>query len=506
MSRYINDSSLCRDWTLPARAGTIPSCWDCPTTSEPACSTSTACSPTPPSSTARRGSSTFDAFLTARHGAAAVRRARTTTSYVDGKPRLDGVRDFLAARGIDLPEGDADDPPDAETVRGIGDRKNDDVLRRIKQDGVHGVRGLAALPRGGRDAGLRRAVVSSSANTEQVLEVTGLADCVEDRVDGRDARRDEHLAGKPAPDSFLAGARLARRRRRRRRRSSRTRLAGVEAGRRRRLRLRRRGRPASARRQALREHGADVVVDDLAELLRHEAIADRLPGRAVARARDGPGPRHARPGASRCSRCRTGTSGCAATSTRASRTALPGTYLNAFYETRPLPYAEAGYGYPESGQTVVNVTNGKLIRLLVDDEPFDLRYGEMLRHERVLDLRRGVLDREVEWRSPAGTAGPGAPHAARLARPSARIAAIQLRGGGGRQGRPRSSSSRNWSRTRSCRRSRPTRAWPRPSTQPLERVEPALRADARRCSSTAPRRAGCGWPPAWTTRWRRRTS
>lgn len=83
---------------------------------------------------------------------------------------------------------------------------------------------------------------------------------------------------------------------------------------------------------------------------------------------------------------------------------LPGTYLNSFYELRPLPYAEAGYGYPESGQTIVNVTNGKLLRLLVDDEPFDVRYGELRSHERVLDLRRGVLDRTVEWVSPAGRA------------------------------------------------------------------------------------------------------
>src|SRR6185437_12945347 len=82
---------------------------------------------------------------------------------------------------------------------------------------------------------------------------------------------------------------------------------------------------------------------------------------------------------------------------------IPGTYLNSFYESRPLPYAEAGYGYPESGQTVLNVTNGKLIRLLVDDEPLDLRYGKLLAHERALDLRRGVLERTLEWESPAGT-------------------------------------------------------------------------------------------------------
>jgi alpha,alpha-trehalose phosphorylase len=81
---------------------------------------------------------------------------------------------------------------------------------------------------------------------------------------------------------------------------------------------------------------------------------------------------------------------------------LPGTYLGGFYEVRPLPYAEAGFGYPEDGQTVVNVTNGKIIRLLVEDEPFDLRYGTLIGHTRVLDMRAGTLRREVEWVSPTG--------------------------------------------------------------------------------------------------------
>src|SRR2546430_15235237 len=86
--------------------------------------------------------------------------------------------------------------------------------------------------------------------------------------------------------------------------------------------------------------------------------------------------------------------------------ALPGTYLNGFYEVRPLPYAEASYGLPESGQTILNVTNGKLIRLFVDDEPFDVRYGELRAHERVLDFRAGTLSREADWVSPAGGRGP----------------------------------------------------------------------------------------------------
>ncbi|CAA9277567.1 MAG: GH65 [uncultured Acidimicrobiales bacterium] len=81
---------------------------------------------------------------------------------------------------------------------------------------------------------------------------------------------------------------------------------------------------------------------------------------------------------------------------------VPGTYLNGLYELRPLPYAEAGYGYPESGQSVINVTNGKVFRLLVDDEPFDVRYGRVIAHERTLDLRAGTLSRELSWESPAG--------------------------------------------------------------------------------------------------------
>src|SRR3954449_8568038 len=81
---------------------------------------------------------------------------------------------------------------------------------------------------------------------------------------------------------------------------------------------------------------------------------------------------------------------------------LPGTYLNGFYEQHELPYAEAGYGYPEAGQTIVNVTDGKIIRLLVEDEPLDMRYGRAVDHERVLDFRTGTLRRRTEWVSPTG--------------------------------------------------------------------------------------------------------
>jgi beta-phosphoglucomutase family hydrolase len=184
--------------------------------------------------------------------------------YVDGKPRADGVRDFLASRDIDLPEGDSDDGPDAETVNGLGNRKNKALLEHIDRDGVKVFEGSRRYLEAARDAGLRRAVVSSSANTEQVLQVTGLAEFIEERVDGKTLKQ-ENLKGKPAPDTFLLGAKRlgvdaseavvfedA--------------LAGVEAGSNGKF-----GYVVGVDRvgqaDALKEHGADVVVQDLAELL-----------------------------------------------------------------------------------------------------------------------------------------------------------------------------------------------------------------------------------------------
>jgi beta-phosphoglucomutase family hydrolase len=126
--------------------------------------------------------------------------------YVDGKPRYDGVRSFLESRGIELPEGSPSDPPDAETICGIGNRKNDLVLKLIKEDGVEAYDGSVRYAKAARDAGLRRAVVSSSANCKDVLVAAGIDDLFEARIDGIIAA-EEHLKGKPAPDTFLAGAR-----------------------------------------------------------------------------------------------------------------------------------------------------------------------------------------------------------------------------------------------------------------------------------------------------------
>ncbi|HTZ42517.1 MAG TPA: beta-phosphoglucomutase family hydrolase [Jatrophihabitans sp.] len=203
----------------------------------------------------------FDAFLRGREGAGfRPFEEQDYERYVDGKPREDGVRDFLASRGIELPA----DGPDGDTVAGLGNRKNAEVQRRIRADGVRVFEGSRRYLQAARDAGLRRFVVSSSANTGLVLEVTGLAEYVEGRVDGVTLAR-EHLPGKPKPDSFLAGAALAGVEPGRAAVFEDA-LAGVEAG--------RAGgfgcvigvdRVGQAR--ELAGHGADRVVEDLAELL-----------------------------------------------------------------------------------------------------------------------------------------------------------------------------------------------------------------------------------------------
>jgi beta-phosphoglucomutase family hydrolase len=187
-------------------------------------------------------------------------------AFVDGKPRADGVRDFLASRGITLPEGSPADSSTTETVFGLGNRKNTLLLERIHTDGVEVYPGSRRYLEAARDAGLRRIVVSSSANTADVLKVTGLADLVEGRVDGV-TLIEQHLRGKPAPDSFLAGAKLAGVAPENAAVFEDA-IAGVQAG-----RAGRFGCVVGVNRidenhgKALHEHGADVVVDDLGDLL-----------------------------------------------------------------------------------------------------------------------------------------------------------------------------------------------------------------------------------------------
>jgi len=149
---------------------------------------------------------TFDEFLRARDPGAGEFTQDDYNRYVDGKPRKDGVRDFLASRGITLPEGSDDDPADAATVSGIATRKNQLVLQELDEHGVQVYEGSMRYLRAVRDAGLAVAVVTASANGEQVVAAGGFADLVDARVDGLTLAR-EGLRGKPAPDSFLAGAR-----------------------------------------------------------------------------------------------------------------------------------------------------------------------------------------------------------------------------------------------------------------------------------------------------------
>jgi len=155
---------------------------------------------------------TFDTFLeawSARHDEPFVPfdSGADYQRYVDGRPRADGVRTFLASRGITLPEGSPDDGPDQLTVNGIGNKKNTLVLQKIKEGAVQVYPGSVEYLKAARAAGLRRVVVSASANAPDVLASTGLDKLVEKVVDGRVARA-EKLRGKPEPDTFLAGARL----------------------------------------------------------------------------------------------------------------------------------------------------------------------------------------------------------------------------------------------------------------------------------------------------------
>lgn len=213
---------------------------------------------------ARAWKETFDAFLRDHGDDKPFDLDRDYGEYVDGKPREDGVRDFLASRDIHLPEGSPDDPPEKDTVRGVGNRKNALVQRLIEEQGVKVYDGSVDLVKQARAQGLPTAVVSSSANTKTILDSAGITDLFDARVDGITIA-EEHIKGKPAPDSYLRGAELlgvepanaavfedA--------------LAGVAAGKAGgfgvTVGVDRHGQP-----QALKDHGADIVVSDLSELI-----------------------------------------------------------------------------------------------------------------------------------------------------------------------------------------------------------------------------------------------
>jgi beta-phosphoglucomutase family hydrolase len=192
-------------------------------------------------------------------------------AYVDGKPRLDGTRSFLESRGIELPEGSPDDPPGKATINGLGNKKNELVLAKLATDGVQVYEDTIAYIHAVRDKGIATAIVSSSANTQQVLDSAGIAGLFDVRVDGQIAK-ERGLRGKPAPDTFLAAAEElhvpashaavfedA--------------LAGVEAGHAGHFAfvvgVDRVGQAAE-----LKQHGADIAVQDVAELLKDNGNKD----------------------------------------------------------------------------------------------------------------------------------------------------------------------------------------------------------------------------------------
>lgn len=213
---------------------------------------------------------TFDGFLRRREGSGfrPFDVVGDYGEYVDGRPRFDGVRTFLASRGIELPEGSEEDPPDRDTVQGLGNRKNILVLEKIRRKGVEAYPGSVRYAEAVRAAGLRTAVVSSSANCRDVLVSAGIEHLFEVRIDGIVAA-ERHLSGKPHPDTFLEAARElgvdARAAA-----VFEDALAGMDAG--------RAGHfgyvigiDRVGQAHALRRHGADTVVSDLAELLENPA-------------------------------------------------------------------------------------------------------------------------------------------------------------------------------------------------------------------------------------------
>lgn len=206
----------------------------------------------------------FDEFLRTQPGQAPFDSAKEYDAYVDGKPRLDGTESFLESRHIDLPYGDPSDKPGAHTIWGLSNRKNELVVEVLKRDGVEVYPGSRRYIDAVRAAGLKTAIVSSSANTEAVLAAGGVTDLFDARVDANIAK-ERGLHGKPAPDTFLEAARMlgvkpanaavfedA--------------LAGVAAGHAGKFGLVV-GVDRVGQADELREHGADVVVEDLADLL-----------------------------------------------------------------------------------------------------------------------------------------------------------------------------------------------------------------------------------------------
>lgn len=371
---------------------------------------------------------TFDEFLEdwdAEHGSNTPRFsvAEDYPSTVDGKAREDGVRDFLASRHLELPVGTPDSPAGEWSVHGIGNRKQQYVEEALESEGVEVFPGSVAWLRELRDQGIRTAVVTSSRNSEAILATAGILDLFDALVDGNTAI-ELGLTGKPAPDVFLEAAERLQVRPDRSIVVEDSR-AGVEAARAGGFGLvigvDRAGLP-----EELRQAGADLVVEDLAVLVARET--DRVHHHPA-----GPRSYRLRAGAVRLLAAQddfpidkhrlverrfnldyvpqmesifalsNGYLGLRGSQDEGRPSYDPSPMLNGFYETWPIEYPEPAYGFAETGQTMLGVVDGGVIRLFVDDEPFVLDKSEVLDYERVLDMDKGILERRVTWRTRDGS-------------------------------------------------------------------------------------------------------
>ncbi len=312
--------------------------------------------------------------------------------YVDGKPRYDGVASFLESRGIELPLGEPEDGPDVQSVRALGNLKDEYFLKHLEQHGVERYEAAIALVRKLREQEIRTAVVSSSNNCAAVLEAAGIAPLFDARVDGRDVTRLE-LKGKPAPDAFVEAARRVGAE------PSRAVVvedatAGVEAGRAGRfgcvIGVDRRGHA-----QALRDAGADVVVSDLAQV----GVAVEPPS-AWSLVYEGFDP--AREGI-REALCTLGNGYFATRGAAAGAVAdgihYPGTYLAGGYNRLRTDLA----GHVVENEDIVNFPNGFALEFrIAGQDRFDARTVKLLSYRQELDLRRGMLFRSIRFEDGKG--------------------------------------------------------------------------------------------------------
>ncbi len=342
----------------------------------------------------------FAGYLTAR--SAAPYEESDYYEHLDGRQRYDGVAELLGSRGIALPRGREDDPPEADTVCGLGNRKDAMFRRALETEGVTPFEGAVALTDALLSAGVAVAVVSGSRNARAVLAAAGLTSRFGLVVDGALAAA-EGLASKPAPDAFLYAAerlgvppaRAA---------VIEDALAGVTAGRSGAFGLVV-GVGAAGAAPALLAAGADVVVPDLAPLAEraaaHGVDRDRFPVDEWALI-------ETRPAGAIDGMAETlftlgnGYLGLRGNHEEGGPAHEHGTFVNGFHETWPIEYPEGAYGFATVGQTIVNAPDAKTVRLWVDGEPFDPIRSELLEYERRLDVRTGVLTRELVWRTGDG--------------------------------------------------------------------------------------------------------